>query len=140
MEMQMLAGKSEIMKVPEMIGKLRVADKANKELEGQIADLTESGEEMTSELNDLQKKLTIVTIARLVLEADKGGYTKNLIEARQTVKELRDQLGTNDGGSNINEVDEIEETLIESSHETTHEATHEPEVSSEKVPSGNVWE
>ena len=140
MEQQILAGKSEIMKVPEMIGKLRVADKTNKELESQVADLTESGEEMTSELNALQKALTITTIAKLVLETDRAGYTKNLIEARQTVKELRNQMSTNDGGSNIYEVDEIEETLIESSHETTHETTHEHEVSSEKTPSGNVWE
>jgi small-conductance mechanosensitive channel len=135
MEQQMLAGKSEIMKVPEMIGKLRDADKANKELEGQVADLTESSEEMTAELNELQKELTSVTIAKLVLETDKAGYTKNLIEARQAVEELRNQQGTNDGGSIIDDVDEIEETLIESSHETTHE----PEVSSEKIPSGNVW-
>jgi hypothetical protein len=77
-----------------------------------------------------------VTIAKLVLETDKAGYTKNLIEARQTVEELRGQLGTNDGGSLIDEVDEIEETLIESSHE----ATHEPEVNSAKIASGNVWE
>ncbi len=132
MEQQMLAGKSEIMKVPEIIGKLRVADKTNKELESQVADLTESSEEMTSELNELQKELTTVTIAKLVLETDRAGYTKNLIEARQTVEELRNQLSTGDGGSNIYEVDE----MIESSHETTHE----PEVSSEKIPSGNVWE
>ncbi len=91
---------------------------------------------MTSELNELQKELTSVTIAKLVLETDKAGYTKNLIEARQTVEELRSQLGTNDGGSLIDEVDEIEESLIESSHETTHE----PEVSSAKISSGNVWE
>ena len=136
LEQQMLAGKSEIMKVPEMIGKLRVADKTNMELEGQVADLTESSEDMTSELNELQKELTTVTIAKLVLETDKAGYTKNLIEARQTVEELRNQLSTGDGGSNIEEVDEIEETLIESSHDTTHES----EVSSEKAPSGNVWE
>jgi myosin heavy subunit len=136
LEQQMLAGKSEIMKVPEMIGKLRVADKTNKELEGQVADLTESGEEMTSELNELQKELTSVTIAKLVLETDKAGYTKNLIEARQTVEELRNQMGTNDGGSNIYDVDETEETLNESSHETTHES----DVSSETIPSGNVWE
>jgi chromosome segregation ATPase len=136
MELQMLAGKSEIMKVPEIIGKLRVADKTNKELENQVADLTESGEELTSELNELQRKLTIVEIAKLVLETDKAGYTKNLIEARQRVKELRNQLSTGDGGSNIDEMDEIEETLIEPSHETTHE----PEVSTEKIPLGNVWE
>jgi len=136
MEQQILAGKGEIMKVPEMIGKLRVADRTNRELESQVAELTESSEEMTSELNEIQKELTTVKIAKLVLETDKAGYTKNLIEARQTAEELRNQLGTNDGGSNIDEIDEIEETLIESSHETTHE----PEVSSEKVPSGNVWE
>ena len=132
MEQQMLAGKSEIMKVPEIIGKLRVADKTNQELESQVADLTESSEEMTSELNELQKELTSVTIAKLVLQTDKAGYTKNLIEARHTVEELRNQLSTNDGGSNLDEVDE----MIESPHETTHE----PEASSEKVPSGNVWE
>ena len=125
MEQQMLAGKSEIMKVPEMIGKLRVADKTNKELESQVADLTESSEEMTSELNELHKELTSVTIAKLVLETDKAGYTKNLIEARQTVEELRNQLSTGDGGSNIDEVDET---------------THEPGASSEKIPSENVWE
>ncbi|MBS1259678.1 MAG: hypothetical protein MAG551_02753 [Candidatus Scalindua arabica] len=132
MEMQMLAGKSEMLKVPEIIGKLRVADKTNKELESQVADLTEESEEMTSELNELQKELTTVTIAKLVLETDKAGYTKNLIEARQTVEELRNQLSTGDGGANIDEVDE----MIESPHEET---THESESSSD-IPSGNVWE
>ncbi len=125
MEQQMLAGKSEIMKVPEMIGKLRVADKTNKELESQVADLTESSEEMTSELNELQKELTTVTIAKLVLETDRAGYTKNLIEARQAVRELREH------GSTDYSIDEIEETP---------EATHEPAESKEDVPLRNVWE
>jgi chromosome segregation ATPase len=122
------------MKVPEMIGKLRVADKTNKELEGQVADLTESSEEMTSELNELQKELTTVTIAKLVLETDKAGYTKNLVEARQAVRELREH------GSTDYSIDEIEETLQEPSHEETPEATHKPAESKEDVPSGNVWE
>jgi predicted nucleic acid-binding Zn-ribbon protein len=134
MEQQMLAGKSEIMKVPEMIGKLRVADKTNKELESQVADLTESSEEMTSELNELQKELTTVTIAKLVLETDRAGYTKNLIEARQAVRELREH------GSTDYSIDEIEETLIEPSHEATPEAIHEPAESKESIPSENVWE
>lgn len=139
MEQQMLAGKSEIMKVPEMIGKLRVTDKTNKQLETQVAELTESNEEKDAEVSELQKELTTVKIAKLVLETDKAGYTKNLIEARQTVEELRNQLSTNDGGSNIDEVDEIEETLIESSHETTHEP--EAEDASKKTPLiKNVWE
>jgi hypothetical protein len=58
----------------------------------------------------------MVTIAKLVLETDKAGYTKNLIEARQAVEELREQMGTSDGGIRIDELDEIEESLIESSH------------------------
>jgi hypothetical protein len=58
----------------------------------------------------------MVTVAKLVLETDKAGYTKNLIEARQAVTELREQMGTNDGGTRIDELDEIEESLIESSH------------------------
>lgn len=143
MELQMLAGKSEVMKVPEMIEKLRNADKTNKDLEYQVADLTEVNGEMESELSELQKELTTVSIAKLVLETDKAGYTKNLVEARQTVEELRNQLGTNDGGTIIDEMDEmdeIEETLIEPSDNSTHETTHEHEVSSEKMLSGNVWE
>ena len=116
MEQQILAGKTEILKVPEMIGELRKADTANKQLEMQIADLTESSEEFDGELADLQKELTLMTVANLVLEADKAGYTKNLIEARQAVEELREEMATNDGGTRIDDLDEIEESLIESSY------------------------
>lgn len=116
MEQQILAGKAEILKVPEMIGKLRVADKTNKELQMEVADLTEASEEFDGALADLQKELTIVTVAKLVLEADKAGYTKNLIEARQAVTELREQMGATDGGIRIDDLDEIEETLIELSY------------------------
>ncbi|OHB46885.1 MAG: hypothetical protein A2106_01020 [Planctomycetes bacterium GWF2_40_8] len=130
MEQQILAGKSEILKVPEMIGKLRVADKTSKELESQVADLTETKGEMETELTGLQKELTTIKIAKLVLETDKAGYTKNLVEARQAVRELREH------GSTDYSIDKIEETLIEPSHE----ATHKPEASSEKIPFKNVWE
>jgi hypothetical protein len=140
MEQQILAGKTEILKVPEMIGKLRVADKANSELEMQVVELTEASEEFDGELADLQKELTLMTVAKLVLETDRAGYTKNLIEARQAVEELREQMGTNDGGTRMDELDKIEETLIESSHVATPEITHEPAVRNEEVPSGNVWE
>ena len=116
MEQQILAGKTEILKVPEMIGELRKADTANKQLEMEIADLTESSEEFDGELADLQKELTLMTVANLVLEADKAGYTKNLIEARQAVEELREEMATNDGGTRIDDLDEIEESLIESSY------------------------
>lgn len=116
MEQQILAGKAELLKVPEMIGKLRKADKTNMELEMQVAELTEASGEMEEELTELQKELTTVTVAKLVLETDKAGYTKNLVEARQAVEELREQLGTNDGGTRIDDLDEIEESLIESSH------------------------
>ena len=113
MEQQILTGKAEILKVPEMIGKLRVADKEKASLEMQVAELTEVSEEVDGELADLQKELTLMTVAKLVLEADKAGYTKNLIEARQAVTELKEQMGTNDGGTRIDELDEIEKTLIE---------------------------
>ncbi len=116
MEHQILAGKAEILKVPEMIGQIREADKEKVSLEAQVAELTEESEESEGELADLQKELTLMTVAKLVLEADKAGYTKNLIEARQAVKELRDEMGTNDGGTRIDDLDEIEETLIESTH------------------------
>ena len=116
MEQQILAGKAEILKVPEMIGQIREADKEKASLEMQVAELTEASEEFDGELADLQKDLTLMTVAKLVLEADKAGYTKNLIEARQAVKELREEMGTNDGGTRIDDLDEIEETLIESSH------------------------
>lgn len=116
MEQQILAGKAEILKVPEMIGQIRDADKEKGQLEMQIADLTEESEEFDGELADMQKELTLMTVAKLVLETDKAGYTKNLIEARQAVKELREEMGTNDGGTRIDDLDEIEETLIESSH------------------------
>lgn len=116
MEQQILAGKAEILKVPDMIAKLRKADKTNKQLEMQVAELTEASEEFDGELAALQKELTTVTVAKLVLETDKAGYTKNLIEARQAVEELREQLSTNDGGTRIGALDEIEESLIEYSH------------------------
>jgi predicted nucleic acid-binding Zn-ribbon protein len=116
MEQQILAGKAEILKVPAMIGKLRVADKTNKELQMEVADLTEASEEFDGELAELQKELTLVTVAKLVLEADKAGYTKNLIEARQAVTELREQMGATDGGTRIDDLDEIEESLIELSY------------------------
>jgi hypothetical protein len=116
MEQQILAGKAEILKVPEMIGELRKADKEKSQLEMQVAELTEASEEFDGELADLQKELTLVTVAKLVLETDKAGYTKNLIEARQAVKELREEMGATDGGTRIDDLDEIEETLIESSH------------------------
>ncbi len=116
MEQQILAGKTEILKVPVMIGELRKADKANKDLEMEVADLTEASEEFDGELADLQKELTLMTVANLVLEADKAGYTKNLIEARQAVTELREEMGTNDGGTRIDDLDEIEESLIELSY------------------------
>ncbi len=138
MEQQILAGKTQMLKVPEIIGKLRVADKAKGELEMQIADLTEESGEMEEELAELQKELTLATVANLVLEADKAGYTKNLIEARETAEELREQLGTNDGGTRIGEFDGIEETLIELSYETT---AHKSEMSDEaRSPLKNVWE
>ncbi len=116
MEQQILAGKAEILKVPEMIGQIRDANKEKGQLEMQIADLTEESEEFDGELADMQKELTLMTVAKLVLETDKAGYTKNLIEARQAVNELREEMGTNDGGTRIDDLDEIEETLIESSH------------------------
>ncbi|KHE92082.1 MAG: hypothetical protein K8F52_01555 [Candidatus Scalindua rubra] len=116
MEQQILAGKTEILKVPEMIGQVRKADKTKKNLENQVAELTEANEEFDVELAELQKELTIMTVAKLVLEVDKAGYTKNLVEARQAVRELREEMGTNDGGTRIDELDEIEKTLIESSH------------------------
>ncbi len=116
MEQQILAGKVEILKVPEMIGKLRVADKEKADLEMQVADLTEASEEFDGELADLQKELTLATVAKLVLEADKAGYTKNLIEARQAVDEMREEMSTNDGGTRIDALDEIEESLIESTY------------------------
>ncbi|MFQ5713518.1 MAG: hypothetical protein ACE5GU_05760 [Candidatus Scalinduaceae bacterium] len=116
LEQKILAGKQEILKVPEMIGKLRVADKTNKELETTVADLTETNEEMESELTELQKELTIVTIAKAVLETDKAGYTKNLIEARQAVEELRKQLDATDGGARIDDVSLDGELTIDIPH------------------------
>ena len=116
MEQQILAGKTEILKVPTMIGELRKADKQNNQLQMEVADLTEASEEFDGELADLQKELTIMTVANLVLKADKAGYTKNLIEARQAVTELREEMGTNDGGTRIDDLDEIEESLIELSY------------------------
>lgn len=132
LEQKILAGKKEIMKVPEMIGKLRVADKTNKELESQVADLTEANGEMEAELAELQKELTTVTIAKLVLETDKAGYTKNLVEARQAVRELM-ELGTTEY-----RLDETEEIPHET--ETTHESAHEPAESEAETLPENVWE
>ena len=43
----------------------------------------------------------------------------NSIKATQTLEELVNNLSTDDGRSNIDEMDEIEETLIQSLHETT---------------------
>ncbi len=142
MEQQILAGKTELLKVPEMIGKLRVADKTNKEFEMQVAELTEESGEMEEELAELQKELTLATVAKLVLETDKAGYTQNLIEARQAAEELREQLGTNDGGTRIGELDGIEETLIELSYKTTTpETEHKPvDDNEERSLSRNVWE
>lgn len=116
MEQQILAGKAEILKVPVMISELRKADKASKQLETQVAELTEASQEQEEQLTELQKELTIITVAKLVLETDKAGYTKNLVEARQAVAELREEMDTNDGGTRIDDLDEIEEALIESSH------------------------
>ncbi|HJO55281.1 MAG TPA: hypothetical protein QF423_01265, partial [Candidatus Scalindua sp.] len=116
MEQQILTGKAEILKVPEMIGQLRKVDKEKANLEMQVAELTEASEEFDGERADLQKELTLMTVAKLVLEADKAGYTKNLIEARQAVTELKEQMGTNDGGTRIDDLDAIEETLIEASY------------------------
>jgi hypothetical protein len=142
MEKQILAGKTELLKVPKMIGKLRVADKTNMDFEMQVAELTEASGEMEEELAGLQKELTMVTVAKLVLEADKAGYTKNLIEARQSAAELREQLGTNDGGIRIDEFRGIEETLVDLSYETTApEITDNPVDSNEKRSIlQNVWE
>jgi len=103
LEHKILAGKTEMLKVPEMIGKLRVADKAKVDLDVEIADLTVTNEELTGELQELQKENTILSVAKAVLETDKAGYTKNLVEARQAVEELRQKLSTNDGGSFIEE-------------------------------------
>ncbi len=140
MEQQMLAGKTQMLKVPEMIGKLRIADKTNKELEMQVADLTEASGEFEGELAELQVELTSVTVAKLVLEADKAGYTQNLIEARQAAEELREQLGTNDGGTRLSELDGIEETLIELSYENETTAHKSLDSNEESVLLRNVWE
>lgn len=114
LEQKILAGKKEMLKVPEVIGKLRVADKAKLDLDSQVADLTESNEELTSEVAELTKKNTILTVAKLVLETDKAGYTKNIVEARQALEELRERTSTNDGGVSFYE----EDTHIETgSHE-----------------------
>lgn len=142
MEKQILAGKTEMLKVPEIIGKLRDADKANLGLETQVAELTDASGEMEEELAEVQKELQIVTIAKLVLETDKAGYTKNLIEARQAAEELREQLGTNDGGTRIGTLalDGIEETLIELSYGTTETAQKPLEDIENSSLLRNVWE
>ncbi len=126
LEQKMLAGKKEILKVPEMIANLRNADKEKHELESQVAELTETNEELNTEFAELQKEHTTLTIAKAVLETDKAGYTKNLIEARQAVEELRNKLSTNDGG-----ISTFEEDL---SIETTPD-----DIIEEKLPK-NVWE
>lgn len=129
LEHKILAGKTEMLKVPEIIGKLRVADKAIVDLGVEVADLTEANEELTDEVQGLQKENTVLTIAKAVLETDKAGYTKNLVEARQAVEELRQQLGTNDGGFYIEEDLSIEETPEIDTHigETSIEHTeHDP--------------
>jgi len=150
MEQKILAGKKEVMKVPEMIGKLRKADKESRELKSQMADLTESNEELNSELEEVKTELTTVTIAKAVLETDRAGYTKNLIEARQAVEELKNQLSTNDGGLGMyeeessteslsDEVEEMEKDLqpsdeVENRQElqaSNNEETTEPEASKE---------
>ncbi len=113
MEQKVLAGKKEVLKVPEMIGKLRTAHKENLSLQSDLADLTESNEELTAELEEVQEELTLVTVAKAVLETDKAGYTKNLIEARETVEELRNQLSTNDGGMSFNDEETATESLSE---------------------------
>jgi hypothetical protein len=126
LEQKILAGKKEILKVPEMIGRLRDTDKANKQLGIQVAELTETKEELDGELAELQKELTTVKIAKAVLETDRAGYTKNLIEARQTVEELRAQLSTSDGGSRIDDISLEEELNIDIPHAEIVEevATH----------------
>lgn len=126
LEQKMLAGKKEILKVPEMIANLRNADKEKHELESQVAELTETNEELNAEFTELQKEHTTLTIAKAVLETDKAGYTKNLIEARQAVEELRNKLSTNHG-----EISTFEEDL---SIETTPD-----DIIEEKLPK-NVWE
>ncbi|NOG84036.1 MAG: hypothetical protein EX341_07285 [Candidatus Scalindua sp. SCAELEC01] len=113
MEQRILAGKKEVLKVPEMIGKLRTAHKESKSLQYELADLTESNEELTSELEELQEEFTLVSIAKTVLEIDKAGYTKNLIEAREAVEELRNQMSTNDGGMSLYGNDDLTESLSE---------------------------
>lgn len=129
MEQKILAGKKEILKVPEMIGKLRLADKEIVDKGVEIADLTEANEELTGELAELQKEFTLVSVARAVLEIDKAGYTKNVIEARQAVEELRNQMSTNDGGARIHKSvfsnDLIQDATIEDIHEETHQETSE---------------
>lgn len=110
LEQKILAGKKEMLKVPEVIGKLRVADKAILDLDSQVADLTESNEELTGEVAELTKENTILTVAKLVLETDKAGYTKNIVEARQALEELRERTSTNDGGVSFYEEDKHIET------------------------------
>ncbi|MDR4503563.1 MAG: hypothetical protein MRK01_02075 [Candidatus Scalindua sp.] len=111
MEQKFLAGKKEIMKVPEMIGKLRTAHKESKSLQSTVAELTETNDELTSELEETQSELTVVSIAKAVLEIDRDGYTKNLIEAREAVEVLRNQLSTNDGGMSLYDIDDSTESL-----------------------------
>ncbi|MFQ5965543.1 MAG: hypothetical protein ACE5KZ_14805 [Candidatus Scalinduaceae bacterium] len=126
MEQKIVAGKKEILKVPETIGKLRIADKEKQELEVELAELTETNEELNTEFNELQKEYTVLTIAKAVLDTEKAGYTKNLIEARQAVEELRKKSGSAYRG-----IDTPEKDL---SAETT------PDDTKEEIPLKNVWE
>ncbi len=106
----------------------------------QVADLTEASTEFEEELAGLQAELTSVTVAKLVLETDKAGYTHNLIEARQAAEELREQLGTNDGGTRLSELDGIEETLVELSYEGETPAYEPIDNSKGSQLIRNVWE
>ena len=122
LEHKILAGKKEMLKVPEMIGRLRVTDKAKAGLEVEVAELTESNEELTSEVAGLTKENTILTVAKAVLEMDKAGYTKNVVEARQALEELRNQISTNDGGVSFLQEEVFEDSHVEVEH---HEAIYE---------------
>ncbi len=138
LEHKILAGKAEMLKVPEVIGKLRIADKAKMDLDVEVADLTEANEELTGELQELQKENTVLTIAKAVLETDKAGYTKNLVEARQAVEELRQKLSTNDGGFFIEEDLSIDTSSdIETSIEETSVEHAEPELTPEHTKAGS---
>lgn len=132
MEQKILAGKKEILKVPEVIGQLRAADKAKQELEVQVVELTEASEDMNTELANLKREYIILSVAKAVLDIEKAGYTKNLIEARQAVEEMRNRKGTNDGGSTSYEEKfsfEKELDYLESHEETEETSRTDEEVS-----------